>query len=144
MSEPTGRSDQIGVFLVDDQMLVRTGFGMLINAQDDLTVVGEAGDGAAAVSALAPGKPGRDATEVVLMDVRMPVMDGVEATRAIRKLPGRAGAAPILAMTANAMAHQQAAYVEAGMNGAVAKPLSPAALIRAVANALPVRTLETS
>jgi len=66
-------------------------------------------------------------------------MDGVEATRAIRALPGPAGSAPIVAMTANALAHQTAAYVEAGMNGAVAKPLSPAALVRAVVAALPDR-----
>jgi DNA-binding NarL/FixJ family response regulator len=66
------------VFLVDDQQLVRGGFRMLIESQPDMTVVGEAGDGAQAVTALTRG--GVDA-DVVLMDIRMPVLDGVEATR---------------------------------------------------------------
>jgi DNA-binding NarL/FixJ family response regulator len=68
----------IRVFLVDDQQLVRGGFRMLIEAQPDMTVVGEAGDGAQAVSALTRGGVSAD---VVLMDIRMPVLDGVEATR---------------------------------------------------------------
>jgi DNA-binding NarL/FixJ family response regulator len=68
----------IRVFLVDDQQLVRSGFRMLVDSQPDMTVVGDAGDGAEAVQQLAV-----TATDVVLMDVRMPRMDGVEATRAI-------------------------------------------------------------
>ena len=74
--------------------------------------------------------------DLILMDIQMPGMDGVEATRRIRALGGDVGATPILAMTANALAHQQAGYLAAGMNGAVAKPLSPAALIQTLANAL--------
>ncbi len=72
------------------------------------------------------------------MDIQMPGMDGVEAAQRIRALPAPAGTAPILAMTANALAHQRAAYLAAGMDGAVAKPLSPAALAQAVATALMV------
>ncbi len=68
----------IRVFLVDDQQLVRGGFRMLIDSQADLEVVGEAGDGADAVQQLAV-----TAADVVLMDVRMPRMDGVAATREI-------------------------------------------------------------
>ena len=68
----------IRVFLVDDQQLVRGGFRMLVDSQPDMTVVGEAGDGAEAVQQLAV-----TAADVVLMDVRMPRMDGVEATRSI-------------------------------------------------------------
>jgi PAS domain S-box-containing protein len=78
----------------------------------------------------------RDGFDLILMDIQMPVMDGVEATQRIRALKGPAGAVPILAMTANAMAHQQAGYIAAGMDGAIAKPLSPVALTQAIVAAL--------
>jgi DNA-binding NarL/FixJ family response regulator len=68
----------IRVFLVDDQALVRAGFRMLVDSQDDLAVVGEAGDGIEALQKLAV-----TATDVVLMDVRMPRLDGVATTRGI-------------------------------------------------------------
>jgi DNA-binding NarL/FixJ family response regulator len=66
----------IRVVLVDDQELVRTGFRMIVDAQPDMTVVGEASDGAAAVDEVLRCRP-----DVVLMDVRMPGVDGIEATR---------------------------------------------------------------
>jgi DNA-binding NarL/FixJ family response regulator len=66
------------VLVVDDQELLRTAFSSLIDAEDDLTVVGQAGDGRRAVELAAGLSP-----DVVVMDVRMPVMDGIEATRQI-------------------------------------------------------------
>ncbi|HEX4196826.1 MAG TPA: ATP-binding protein [Caulobacteraceae bacterium] len=83
-----------------------------------------ADNGAAGVAAAE-----RATFDLILMDVQMPVMDGVAATRAIRRLPGAAGRTPIVAMTANVFTHQQDSYREAGMTGAVSKPLSPARLL---------------
>ncbi len=124
-----GMTDRIGVFLVDDQMLVRTGFGMLINAQDDLTVVGEAGDGAAAVAALAPGRPAREAADVVLMDVRMPVMDGVEATRRITAEPD---GPRVLVLTTFDLDEYVFAALRAGASGFLLKDARPDDLLGAI------------
>src|SRR4249919_1238702 len=71
----------IRVVVVDDQPLMRAGFRMILEAQPDIHVVGEAADGAEAVDVAQRSHP-----DVVLMDIRMPVMDGVEATR---RLPGQ-------------------------------------------------------
>ena len=85
-------------------------------------------DGAQGVEAVIKG-----GFDLVFMDIQMPVMDGVEATRAIRALPEPLCRTPIVAMTANAMSHQIAQYRMAGMDGSVAKPLSPAALLAELA-----------
>ena len=91
-------------------------------------------DGQQGVEAVARGD-----FDLIFMDVQMPVMDGVEATRHIRAMPGAAGQIPIIAMSANAMAHQQASYITAGMNGSIAKPLSPSAMISEITAVLTAR-----
>jgi DNA-binding NarL/FixJ family response regulator len=73
----------IRVLVVDDEALLRTAFSSLINAEDDLEVVGEAADGRQAVELAARLVP-----DVVVMDIRMPLMDGIEATRVITSRPG--------------------------------------------------------
>ncbi|MDP3491677.1 MAG: ATP-binding protein [Hyphomonadaceae bacterium] len=90
--------------------------------------VDEAEDGLLGVEAARRGS-----YDVILMDVQMPHMNGVDATRAIRGLVGPASQVPIIGLTANVMEHQRTEYLAAGMDGVVAKPISPAALITEIA-----------
>ena len=83
-----------GVLIVDDQALLRTAFSSLIDAENDLQVVGEAADGRQAVELA-----GSLAPDVVVMDVRMPVMDGIEATRQITSRQGPGGARGLILTT---------------------------------------------
>ena len=116
----------IRVFLADDQALVRSGFRMLIEAEDDLAVVGEASDGAAAVRALT-----EHPCDVVLMDVRMPVMDGVEATRRIV----RAGlGTKVLVLTTFDLDEYAFAALKAGASGFLLKDARPEDLLNAIRN----------
>lgn len=73
--------------------------------------------------------------DIVLMDIQMPVMDGVTATRHIRSLAGPVADVPIIALTANVAPEQQASYFAAGMDGFVAKPIELKALLRAIVDA---------
>jgi CheY-like chemotaxis protein len=89
-------------------------------------------DGAEAVEAARTGR-----FDLVLMDIRMPRMDGVEATRAIRAMPGAAGMVPIIALTANADPEDAQSYINSGMQCVVEKPIKPEKLLLAMNEALP-------
>ncbi|WP_406034057.1 response regulator transcription factor [Nocardioides sp. NBC_00163] len=114
----------IRVFLVDDQELVRAGFKMLIDSQPDLSVVGEAGDGQEAVAAL-----GRTEADVVLMDVRMPRMDGVEATELIA---GRQDAPRVIVLTTFDLDEYAFAAIRAGAAAFLLKDARPEDLLTAI------------
>jgi DNA-binding NarL/FixJ family response regulator len=114
----------IRVLLVDDQSLVRMGFRMILEAETDLTVVGEAGDGAAAVSMTAALRP-----DVVLMDVRMPGVDGIDATAAIT---AAAGPAKVLILTTYDLDRYVYAGLRAGASGFLLKDAPPADLLAAI------------
>jgi DNA-binding NarL/FixJ family response regulator len=114
----------IHVLLVDDQSLLRMGFRMILEAEADITVVGEAGDGAAAVSMTAALRP-----DVVLMDVRMPGVDGIEATAAIT---AAGGPAKVLILTTYDLDHYVYAGLRAGASGFLLKDAPPAELLAAI------------
>ncbi|HEX7884381.1 MAG TPA: PAS domain S-box protein [Phenylobacterium sp.] len=89
-----------------------------------------AADGYAGVEAAAHG-----GFDLILMDIQMPGIDGLEAARRVRALGGAAAVTPIVALTANVLAHQRQAYLDAGMDGVVAKPIVPALLVAEIARA---------
>ncbi|MFI5892233.1 response regulator [Actinoplanes sp. NPDC051513] len=117
----------IRVLLADDQALMRAGFRALLDAEDDLEVVGEAADGAGAVRQSRRLKP-----DVVLMDVQMPGLDGIEATRHIAADPGLAGVR-VLILTNYGLDSYVFAALRAGASGFLLKDADPADLLRAVA-----------
>jgi DNA-binding NarL/FixJ family response regulator len=111
----------IRILLVDDQALVRAGFRMVLDAQPDMTVVGEAGDGLAAVAALRCTP-----ADVVVMDVRMPRLDGIEATRRICA----AGDRPrVLMLTTFDLDEYAFAALKAGASGFLLKDVPPEELL---------------
>ncbi|MER7559720.1 response regulator transcription factor [Nocardioides sp. NPDC126508] len=116
----------IRVYLVDDQELVRAGFRMLIDSQPDLSVVGEAGDGQEAVAAITEN--GTEA-DVVLMDVRMPRMDGVEATGLIA---GRQDAPRVIVLTTFDLDEYAFAAIRAGAAAFLLKDARPEDLLTAI------------
>jgi DNA-binding NarL/FixJ family response regulator len=114
----------IKVLVVDDQGLVRAGFVKLLGAESDVTVVAEAGDGAEAVEAVLRTKP-----DVVLMDIRMPRMDGIEATRRIRE---RDNAPRVVILTTFDLDEYVYDALKAGASGFLLKDAPAQQLIDAV------------
>jgi DNA-binding NarL/FixJ family response regulator len=116
----------IRVLIVDDQALVRGGFHVLIDAAPDMTVIGEAGDGATAVALTREQRP-----DVVLMDIRMPELDGIEASRQITGSPDLAHCR-ILILTTFDLDEYVFAALRAGASGFLLKDTSPEELLNAI------------
>ncbi len=120
-------SARVRVLIVDDQALVRAGFRLLMDASADVEVVGEAADGLEAVTLARQVHP-----DVVLMDIRMPVMDGVEATR-ILTAPGADPAPRVIILTTFDLDQYVYDALGAGASGFLLKDTLPADLLRAIA-----------
>jgi DNA-binding NarL/FixJ family response regulator len=119
----------IRVALVDDQALFRAGVRMLVESQPDLDVAGEAGDGASGVALAARSRP-----DVMLMDVRMPVLDGISATERILADADREGRTPprILVLTTFDLDENAARAIRAGASGFVLKDADPEFLLASI------------
>lgn len=116
----------IRVLIADDQLLVRSGFKMLLDSADDLTVVGAASTGTEAVALVRELKP-----DVVLMDIRMPQMDGIEATRLIASDPETSGVR-VLVLTTFELDEYIFEALRAGASGFLLKDTDPDDLLEAV------------
>ncbi|MDA8290354.1 MAG: response regulator transcription factor [Actinomycetota bacterium] len=115
----------IGVVVVDDQTLVRAGFRVLLDSSPDLAVLGEAADGAEAVRVVRSTRP-----DVVLMDIRMPEMDGLEATRQVLATPGIESR--VIILTTFELDEYVYAALRAGASGFLLKDTPPEDLLDAV------------
>ncbi|MBM7788288.1 DNA-binding NarL/FixJ family response regulator [Tenggerimyces flavus] len=116
----------VRVLLVDDQPLLRTGFKMILESEPDIAVVGEAGDGEKAVSEARALQP-----DVVLMDIRMPRMDGVEATRQITGTD-RSSSVKVLVLTTFDLDEYIVEALKAGASGFLLKDVPPDDLVEAI------------
>jgi DNA-binding NarL/FixJ family response regulator len=114
----------IRVALADDQALVRAGFAALLDAQPDIEVVGQANDGAEAIAVVRQTRP-----DVVLMDIRMPGLDGLEATR---KIAGENSDVRIVILTTFGLDEYVFDAIRAGATGFLVKHTEPMDLVRAV------------
>jgi DNA-binding NarL/FixJ family response regulator len=114
----------VRVLIADDQALVRGGFRMILEAKEDMEVVGEAGDGAEAVELVERLEP-----DVVLMDVRMPDMDGIEATR---RIAATGSSARIVILTTYDVDEYVFAALRAGASGFLLKDVRPPELTEAI------------
>ena len=139
-SEPAA---SLPVMLVDDQQIIRHGLKTLLNLEDDIVVVGDADNGETALTLLEQLKLTNQLPAVVLMDMRMPVMNGCDATRQIRqkskenKLPEPT----IVALTASAFAQDRELSLTAGCDDFVSKPFRRDELLNKLSQYLGVRYL---
>lgn len=127
MNERPSNVRPITVVIADDQTMVRSGLRMILDAQDGIKVIGEAGDGAAALDLVDALDP-----DVVLMDIRMPVLDGIAATKA---LTSRSARCHILVLTTYAVDENVYDALRAGAAGFFAKTDHPDHIIHAVRSA---------
>ena len=121
----------IRILIADDQALVRAGFKMILDSEDDLDVIGEATDGAQAVDLVRRLKP-----DVVLMDIRMPELDGIEATRRVLAAAGDDEPVRVLMLTTFDLNEYVYEALRAGASGFLLKDVPPEQLadgIRVVA-----------
>jgi DNA-binding NarL/FixJ family response regulator len=116
----------VRVVLADDQALLRKGFRMILEAEDGIEIVGEAADGSDAIRLVELYQP-----DVVLMDVRMPVLDGIEATRAITTSPA-GGETRVLILTTFDLDEYAFSALRAGASGFLLKDVPPAELVGAI------------
>ena len=121
---PSTGAAPIHVALVDDQALIRSGLAMLIDSQPDLEVVAQASDGREAAASVAVA-----GADVVLMDVRMPGMDGIEATRALLRRPD---APRVVVLTTFDLDEHVMDAIEAGASGFLLKDAPPEELLAAI------------
>jgi DNA-binding NarL/FixJ family response regulator len=117
------------VLIVDDQPLVRTGLEMILSSQPDMEVAGEAGDGAAAVLAVERLARQGEPVDVVIMDIRMPLMDGVTATKALCDQPG---GPKVVVLTTFDTDEDAFAALQAGASGFLLKNAPPEDLLAAI------------
>ena len=126
MTASSSGSAPIKVLLADDEGLVRSGFKVLLDLEDDITVVGEATNGAEAVERARAARP-----DIVLMDIRMPKLDGIEATNQIAKTHGLQHVRILILTTYDTDAYVFKA-LQAGASGFLLKDAGPAELLHAI------------
>ncbi|MDR0432724.1 MAG: response regulator transcription factor [Bifidobacteriaceae bacterium] len=119
--------EPIRIILVDDQQLVRAGLALVIDSQEDMRVVGQAGDGAAALRLIAS-----EPADIVLMDVRMPTMDGLTATERLTSLTTRWAPPKIVMLTTFDLDEYLLQAIRAGASGFLLKDAPPEEMLAAI------------